>query len=226
MLILSHRGYHEHHPDNTLGAFAEAAALGVDGIETDVRLSADGQAILFHDRVIDDGQLVERLSLPQLNSQVGYDVPTLASALDRWPELFWNVEIKTPTAVEAALAVLADHAAHRVLVTSAWHPLIEHLGNSHRFDTGIIVNHCPLHVPFPSSDTGNMRSSIRSVVWAYEFLDVELVVRTAAQGIRNFVWGAQTAADFQHCLELNLTGVIVDRPEWLLLARERNRGSS
>jgi glycerophosphoryl diester phosphodiesterase len=35
MLVLSHRGYHERVPENTLAAFAEAVDLGVDGIETD-----------------------------------------------------------------------------------------------------------------------------------------------------------------------------------------------
>src|SRR5262249_3557646 len=50
MLILGHRGYHATVPENTLEAFAQALALGADGIETDIRLSADELPILFHDR--------------------------------------------------------------------------------------------------------------------------------------------------------------------------------
>ena len=42
MLILAHRGFHAGQPENTMGAFEAARKLGVDGIETDVRLSADG----------------------------------------------------------------------------------------------------------------------------------------------------------------------------------------
>ena len=38
MLILAHRGLHATQPENTMGAFAAAQKLGVDGIETDVRL--------------------------------------------------------------------------------------------------------------------------------------------------------------------------------------------
>lgn len=41
MLIFSHRGYHASAAANTYDAFAQAVALGVGGIETDVRLSAD-----------------------------------------------------------------------------------------------------------------------------------------------------------------------------------------
>ena len=51
MLLLAHRGYHLSVPENTMAAFAAAVALGVDGIETDVRLSRDGLPVIIHDRV-------------------------------------------------------------------------------------------------------------------------------------------------------------------------------
>jgi glycerophosphoryl diester phosphodiesterase len=46
MLILGHRGYHRDVPENTLAVFSRAVAIGLDGIETDVQVSADGVAIL------------------------------------------------------------------------------------------------------------------------------------------------------------------------------------
>src|SRR5258708_4377063 len=82
MLILSHRGYHETVPENTLEAFEQAVALGVDGIETDIRLSADGLPILFHDRTTSDGRSVAALSRAELSELVGYPVPTLGEALE------------------------------------------------------------------------------------------------------------------------------------------------
>jgi hypothetical protein len=136
------------------------------------------------------------------------------------------MEIKSPQAADATLAILRTHAAsHCLLVTSAWHQLIERLGNLYPFDFGIIVNHCPLDVPLSGAGRRPEASPIRSVVWAYEFLDAELLKRTAELGIRNFAWGAETPADYEHCLELGLAGVIVDRPEWLLEVRSRGRGT-
>ena len=49
MKIIAHRGLSEHYPENTLLAFKKALEAGADGIETDLRLSLDGEAILFHD---------------------------------------------------------------------------------------------------------------------------------------------------------------------------------
>lgn len=52
---LAHRGYHDaalHRPENSLSAFGAAIAAGY-GIELDVQLTADGQAIVFHDDTLD-----------------------------------------------------------------------------------------------------------------------------------------------------------------------------
>ena len=52
---LAHRGYHDvanHRPENSLSAFAAAIAAGY-GIELDVQLTADGEAMVFHDDTLD-----------------------------------------------------------------------------------------------------------------------------------------------------------------------------
>ena len=47
--ILAHRGGAREAPENTLAAIAHARASGADGIELDLRLSGDGEAVVFHD---------------------------------------------------------------------------------------------------------------------------------------------------------------------------------
>jgi glycerophosphoryl diester phosphodiesterase len=47
--VIGHRGAAESAPENTLAGFRRAAALGVEWVEFDVRLSRDGEAILLHD---------------------------------------------------------------------------------------------------------------------------------------------------------------------------------
>lgn len=46
---MGHRGNSGLAPENTAVAFAQAAAAGADMVETDVRLTADGELFLFHD---------------------------------------------------------------------------------------------------------------------------------------------------------------------------------
>ena len=48
-LIIGHRGASAVAPENTLAAFAQAVALGADGIELDVRLARNGVPVVIHD---------------------------------------------------------------------------------------------------------------------------------------------------------------------------------
>lgn len=52
-VIFAHRGASAHAPENTLAAFELALAQNADGIELDVKLSADGQAVVIHDPTVD-----------------------------------------------------------------------------------------------------------------------------------------------------------------------------
>ncbi|MFK7864538.1 MAG: glycerophosphodiester phosphodiesterase [Pseudohongiellaceae bacterium] len=47
--VTAHRGYSGRFVENTLEAFSEAIAMGVDWIECDIFLSADGQIVVTHD---------------------------------------------------------------------------------------------------------------------------------------------------------------------------------
>ena len=48
-LVIAHRGASGLAPENTLAAFNMAIALGADGVEMDVQLSADNRVIVMHD---------------------------------------------------------------------------------------------------------------------------------------------------------------------------------
>jgi glycerophosphoryl diester phosphodiesterase len=52
---IAHRGGGGLRPENTLAAFAHAIALGCDGAELDVQLSADGIAVVHHDFELNQG---------------------------------------------------------------------------------------------------------------------------------------------------------------------------
>jgi glycerophosphoryl diester phosphodiesterase len=70
--VVAHRGGRGLAPENTLAACSLALVLGVDAIEVDVRLTADGVPILLHDptleRTTDGRGQVGRLSLTALRA--------------------------------------------------------------------------------------------------------------------------------------------------------------
>lgn len=51
--IIGHRGVAARAPENTLAGFRKAAALGLEWVEFDVRLTADGHPIVIHDAALD-----------------------------------------------------------------------------------------------------------------------------------------------------------------------------
>src|SRR5215831_11244525 len=53
VVVISHRGEHLHHPENTLPAFQEAIRVGADFFELDVRTTSDGKLVLMHDGTVD-----------------------------------------------------------------------------------------------------------------------------------------------------------------------------
>lgn len=244
MLVLSHRGYHERVPENTLAAFAEAVDLGVDGIETDLRVSADGQIVLFHDRHARDGRAVRDLSRAELSATMGFEVPTLDEALDGFPGILWNLEIKVPEALDAAIAAVRQRTAPetvtpgRFVITSFWHNVIVAGAEQFAAQWGLLTADRPLGLPAPldalptlssSRDdaakasarvalpsVGPQTSGLKTIVWYYETLDPALLNSAHERGIHNWVYGAKTQVELQRCRELGCEAVIADRPEWAL----------
>lgn len=109
--------------ENTAAAFAAAHAEGVEYIETDCRSTADGEVILFHDetleRVAGDPRPVNTVRTDELR-EIFADhggLLTVAEALDGFPEIRFNIDVKSEDAVPWIGRPLADHA-HRVLLTS------------------------------------------------------------------------------------------------------------
>ncbi len=68
--IIAHRGFSSRYPENSMLAFERAAALGADGAEFDVQLTADGVPVVFHDeslkRITGDDLLIKDLTLKEL----------------------------------------------------------------------------------------------------------------------------------------------------------------
>ena len=149
-LVIAHRGGAGLWPENTLYAFGRAAVLGVDVIELDVRSTADGALVVFHDATVErttDGrgavgafklEALKRLdaahrwspdggkSFPLRGSGVG--VPTLEEVFAALPEMRFIIEPKrgtSPTAGALCRVVRARGMAEKVLVASFTQTVLE-----------------------------------------------------------------------------------------------------
>ncbi len=86
--VISHRGEHLAHRENTLPGFQAAIDAGADFFELDVRTTSDGKLVLMHDRTVDrttNGKgLVRELTFEQIRGldAGGSPVPTFEEALN------------------------------------------------------------------------------------------------------------------------------------------------
>lgn len=212
MQILAHRGYHAAAAENTLAAFAAAVELGVDGIETDVRVSADGLAVLVHDRVTRRGRAVADLTRRELEADLGHPVPLLAEALEAFPDVLWNVEIKLPAAWAAARPVLAARRGRqRLLVSSFRHDVVRRCAAELALDSALLLASRPLGLDGTIAACLDL-PAIRAVVWDYNIVDPLLLAAVERAGWRNYAYGAVTADEHARCAALGLAGLITDHP--------------
>ena len=212
MLLLAHRGYHTDAPENTLAAFAAAVELGVDGIETDVRLSRDGLPVIIHDRVTPRKRAVADLTRREIEEDVGHPVAVLAEILDVFPDVLWNIEIKNPEAWPAAARVLAQFASRRRLfVTSFRHDVVKQCADELAIDCGLLIAHRPLDVGAIMAGCAS-QPRVRGIVWDYNIVDDGVLGVVSAGGWCNYVYGAVTADEHQRCVALGLAGLITDYP--------------
>ncbi|MEO8184302.1 MAG: glycerophosphodiester phosphodiesterase [Deltaproteobacteria bacterium] len=148
-LTFAHRGGAGLWPENTLGAFQAAIELGCSHLETDLRLTRDGQIVLFHDssleRTTDGEGDVSSYTLEQLRRlDAGYrfspsgqgfpargtgaKIPTLGELCALAPRICFNVELKergSPDLPEALWQFIQQYdLADRIVVAAEQHALL------------------------------------------------------------------------------------------------------
>ncbi len=101
----AHRGARAHAPENTLEAFRLAVRLGATGLESDVWLTADGEAVLDHDGVVRHG-LRKRPISGCTRAELPSHIPTLAELYaDVGAHLDLSLDVKDPAAFDRVVAV-------------------------------------------------------------------------------------------------------------------------
>jgi glycerophosphoryl diester phosphodiesterase len=105
-IVVAHRGASAAYPENTLASFEGAIEAGADVVELDVRMTADGVAVVLHDLDVaattDGTGFVHTLTLAEvkrLDASGGLglraEIPTLREALDLLSgRVGINIEIK------------------------------------------------------------------------------------------------------------------------------------
>jgi glycerophosphoryl diester phosphodiesterase len=127
-LAIAHRGGAALAPENSLAAFGLASAMGLRYLETDIRVTADGQLVCFHDDTLDrvtsaTGPVRSKAlrDLRRLRINGIEPIPTFDEALDAFPQQCFTVDLKDQSAIEPLVKSLRRKGvAQRVCIAGAW----------------------------------------------------------------------------------------------------------
>ncbi|MDO5533429.1 MAG: glycerophosphodiester phosphodiesterase [Propionibacteriaceae bacterium] len=129
---LAHRGgITEHAPievENSLRGFRAAWEFGFTHLETDVHTTADGVLVAFHDEVLDrvtdaSGRLADLPWAEVQGARIGGSepIPRLDDLLDALPAARFNIDLKSPSAVEPLAATIERHGAQERVCVGSFH---------------------------------------------------------------------------------------------------------
>ena len=231
-LAMAHRGGAIEHLENTLPAFEACLALGYRYLETDVRVTADGVLVVFHDpgleRVTDATGRIELLPWSEVaRARIGGREPILRleELLGAWPDVRFNLDIKAAGVVaplvrairglgvtdRICLASFSDAriaAARRLLGPS----VCTALG-----PRGVAALRLASYRP-RAADLLRIQAGCAQVplqLGGRALVDERFVAAAHARGLQVHVWTVDTPQEAATMLDLGVDGVMTDRPAML-----------
>jgi glycerophosphoryl diester phosphodiesterase len=213
-VTFAHRGARAEEPENTLRAFRRGLELGASGLESDARLSADGEVVLVHDAVARDRRRrrrrVDRSTAAELAELA---VPRLA---DLYAELGTDYELSLDlydvAAGEPVLAVAeAAGATDRLWLCSGRLGTLAHLRSLgtaahlvHSTKRSVLEPSAERHADRLAQD-GIEVCNMRHTDWT-----AGLVGLFHRFGVKAFAWDVQEVRHLRAMLEIGVDALYSD----------------
>jgi glycerophosphoryl diester phosphodiesterase len=235
VLNFAHRGASRDTPENTLAAFRLAREMGADGVELDVQVSKDGEAVVIHDFMVDattDSRgAVKNKTLAELKKLdagswfdarfAGEPIPTLEEVIIvLGHQLLLNIELKAKGFGNAHLVaevvrLIEDHnLVHRTIVSS-FNPLalrrVKKLNP--RISTGLIYSFdLPAH---PLRTLFLLLANADALHPEKHLITQEYVDWARERGHCVNAWTVDEPAEMKRLIALGVDGIITNRPDVL-----------
>jgi glycerophosphoryl diester phosphodiesterase len=232
-LVIGHKGAPTLAAENSAASFAQARALGADGVELDVRRVGDGHLAVWHDPVLADGTVLLDTSWPVIEGSVD----DLEAVLDASAGLrLVNVEIKnwlydsdfdeTLTIADLVAAELASRpeAERPTFVVSCFHQPTVDRARKVFADVApeIGVGWLLWNVDDPAAAVAAAaEGGYRALHPHYTAVTPELVEQAHAADVAINCWTCNDAETIAWLAEIGTDGIITDNPALALEALGR-----
>lgn len=206
-LLLGHRGARalKSIPENTVASFEQALADGCDGFEFDVRLTADGKAVVCHDPQIGG------IEIARVPAQQVAGLPHLQDVFARYQErAFLDIELKVLGLEKITLDLLRKHPPRRGYVVSSFVPKV--LQGVYAVDPTV-----PLGL---ICETGSQLRLWNELPIGYliphrRLVGPALIRDIKATSKKILVWTVNAPAEMKRLANAGVEGIISDKPSLL-----------
>ncbi len=230
-LAIAHRGGAGLAQENSLAAFALASALGLRYLETDIRVTCDGNLVCFHDemleRVTSATGPVRSKSLRQLRAlriNGTEPIPTFDEALDSFPDQYFSVDLKDEDGIEPLVKSLRRKGvAGRVCIAGAWDGWLDQV-RSEVPEVTTALGWRSLSALLLCAQTGvRPPKALATAPFAHVpvklgripiFIE-RLVAMSHDLGVRVVTWTVDDPAVMRRLLDAGVDAIITDRPDVL-----------
>jgi glycerophosphoryl diester phosphodiesterase len=229
---MAHRGGAIEHVENTMPAFEASVALGYRYLETDVRVTADGVLVAFHDatleRITDRSGRVEQLPWAEMaTARIGGREPILRleDLLGAWPDVRFNLDIKAAGALAPLVRTVRRlRIADRICLGSFSDA---RLAAARRlFGPTVCTSLGPRGVAalrlssYSPRAAGLVRiqagcAQVPLQLGGRALVDERFVAAAHARGLQVHVWTVDDPVECVRMLDLGVDGVMTDRPAML-----------
>ena len=215
--IFGHRGLPRIYRENSITGLNKAFKY-CDYVETDLRITADNNLILFHDPDI-NGELINELSTEEILNKLN-DVEKDELILSSRDQIKGkvNFEIKTNSLEKAQIDILFQKMlpilSHEDIITSFNWKAIQDFKELFNCRYGIILDHedALFEAKSLSIHDEHLYFMVERTLIDSRSFDLPLN--------RTRVWTVNDAIDFQHLLALGVFGVITDIPDTMHIYRK------
>ncbi|AWG21179.1 glycerophosphodiester phosphodiesterase [Flavobacterium faecale] len=223
MLKIGHRGARGYEPENTLISFQKALDMGVDGIELDVHLSADGLVVVIHDETVDrttDGSgLVNEKTYEQLSHfriEKNQNIPTLKEVLDLVDrKCFVNIELKGNGTAAPVVAMIQEYVQVQkwsyddfIVSSFEWKMLSE---------TVALDSNIPIAVLTETTIAAALdfakKIKARAINPDFILLEIGTTEQLQREGFKVYPWTVNEIEDIKTIQNYGVDGIISDFPD-------------
>jgi glycerophosphoryl diester phosphodiesterase len=230
-LAIAHRGGGALAQENSLAAFGLASALGLRYLETDVRVTCDGELVCFHDdtlqRVTSATGPVRAKSLDELGAlriNGTEPIPTFDEALDSFPDQCFSVDLKDHDGIAPLVKSLRRKGvADRVCIAGAWDGWLAQV-RSEVPDVTTALGWRSLSALLLCAQTGvRPPQALATAPFAHVpvklgkipiFIE-RLVAMSHDLGVRVVTWTVDDPVVMRRLLDAGVDAIITDRPDVL-----------